>query len=232
MAAISAPRMTLADALLKEGLISRDQHDRALQEYERTKRSLIRILTDMGAINDNLRLEILRRSMNCDVVSLDNVIPSSDVAGYITREQCRRIHAVPLRLEAGAVLVAMEDPTDVRSIGDMEKVFGRAVRPVLASSKGIFDTIEKLSETSASAVEEVRPSLGYRLLSSLSLVAICFGPMIGFYFAILRTNLGGELYGSFALSPFENVLFFLVVWGSWAAIAYFLNDMIFGKSQS
>lgn len=233
MAAVGSPRITLADALLKEGLINRDQHHRALQEYERTTRSLIRILTDMGAINDNVRLDILRRSTEYDVVDLANVIPSAEVSGYITRDQCRRMHAVPLRLDDGTVIIAMEDPTDVRTLADLEKLFDHTVKPVLASAKGIDATIEKLPEMEVAHLsgEHVAPSVGYRILSALSLMVICFGPMIGFYFFILQTTRGTEWYAGLGFSRFENILFFLVVWGSWAGIAHFLNDLVFGRKR-
>ncbi|MCC6545947.1 hypothetical protein IT570_02170 [Candidatus Sumerlaeota bacterium] len=233
MAAISTPRMTLADALLKEGVIDRDQHDRALKEYDRTKTSLIRILTEMGAINDKTRLEILRRSTDCDMINLENVVPSADVAMGMTRDQCRRMHLVPLRIDGNSVCVAMEDPTDLRALETIEKIFGKPAKPLLATSKQIFETIERLpaSEASQEAVELPR-SWGYKFFAFLSLLFLTLAPMAIFYCSVILTNAGRKWYNGLAMSQFENALFFMVVWGSWAGVAYFLNDVIFGRKKS
>lgn len=233
MAAISTPRMSLADALLKEGVIDRDQHDRALKEYDRTKTSLIRILTEMGAINDHTRLEILRRSTDCDMINLENVVPSADVATHLTREQCRRMHLVPLRIDGNSVCVAMEDPTDLRALETIEKVFGKPAKPLLATSKQIFETIEKLpaSDNSRDAVQLPR-SWGYKLMSFLALLFFALAPMAIFYATVVLTNSGRKWYNGLGMSEFENALFFMVVWGSWAGIAYFLHDLIFGQKKT
>lgn len=234
MSVAAAQRLSLADLLLKEGVITRDQHEKALAEYGRTKRSIVRILGDMGVIDENLRMSIIRRNCDCDLVRLQNVAPSSEVGAFVTREVCRRMHAVPLRITDGSVVVAMEDPTDVRTIGDLEKLYQRSVRPVLASSQDIAETIERLPESSesASSFEVVKPSFGYRAVETLCLSLLVFGPMIGFVLFISKTKVGGEWYGSFGLNTFETALLFVVVWGAWASIAYFINDMLWNRRSS
>ena len=223
---------TVADVLLREGWIDKSQYNTALQEYERTRRSLLRIFTDMGAIDEDQRLNLLARTMHCKVVSLRDVTPRSDVAGYMTREVCRRRHVVPLQLEDGSVLVAMEDPTDVRTLSDLEKIFSRSVRPVLASTQEIMETIDKLPDSPDGVIdaEEPKESFSYTLVANLTLLLLVFIPIVAFYY-YLSTETGKEWYSQFEFSTFENILVFVVVWGSWAAMAYFINDLIYGKSQ-
>ncbi len=229
MAVATPPRMTLADILLKEGVISDEQHERALLEYDRTKRSIVRILTEMGVLPEDTRINILRRRLNCELVKLRDVIPSAEVSGYVTKDMCRRLHAVPLRLTDGTVLVAMEDPTDMRAIQDLERVYGTSVRAVLASSSDIEETIERFPEVvEPEAGGRTDRGIGYKLTATLSLALLVFGPMMGFLYFISRSKVGLEWYSSFGFGTFENVLVFLVVWGSWAAIGYFLNDLLFG----
>ena len=233
MAVASPHRLSLADVLLKEGLIDKDQYQRALDEYDRTKRSLVRILTDMGVLNEDLRLDLLRKNCDCELVRLQNVVPSADVSGYLTKDMCRRAHAVPLRKDENGVIMAMEDPTDVRTLGDMEKIFGIAVRPVLAPAKEIEETIERLPESTDDADVEAftKPSIGYRLFSSLMLMLFVFVPLVAFYYFVQMTESGAQWFGNFALTRFEIVLLYVVTWSSWAAIAYFLHDIIFHRQK-
>lgn len=235
MAVATPPRMTLADILLKEGIINRDQHSRAVQEYDRTNRSLVRILSDMEVLPDDLRLKILRKTFDCEFVNLEGVAPSPEVARFVSREVCQRAHAVPLRIVDGTVLLAMEDPTDMRVIQDFERLFSRSVKPVLSSSSDIAETIDRLPQSSDANklfAEEEKESLGYRFLSTFSLALMVFGPMLAFMYFISRTTTGSEWYGSFEFSTFENALVFLIVWGCWASISYFITDLIFGKPAS
>lgn len=232
MAIASPHRMSLADVLLKEKIINKDQYRRALEEYDRTRRSLVRILTDMEVLTEDLRMDILRKHTDCELVHLKDVVPSAEVAGYVTKETCQHAHAVPLRIDEAGVIVAMEDPTDIRTLGDFEKIFGLGVRPVLARSDEIAETIERLPEamTGGAAPAEPEASLGYRIFSTVMLMVIVFVPLIFFYYFVNRTSQGAEWFGSFALNKFEIVLLYVVTWSSWAAVGYFIHDLLFHKA--
>lgn len=234
MSVTTSPRLTLADSLLKEGTISRSQYERAVQEYEQTKRSLVRILTDMGALNDDARMKVLQKNFNYEVVRLKDVVPRADVVGFVSRDLCRRHHLVPLRIEENSVLVAMEDPSDVRVIEDVEKLFGRNVKVVLASSDEILETVERLPELShgGAMTSEAPHGTGYKVIASLSLLALALIPMALSYYFIFYTATGADWYAGFQFETFETMLVLMIAWGSWAAIAYFFNDLIFGERSN
>jgi len=226
----SAARITLADSMLKEGLISREQYDQAIDEYNRSKRSLVGILTDMGALNDQKRIEFLARKTQCEIVRLKDVVPSMEVAGFMTRDLCRRQHLVPLRIDANRVVIAMQDPTDLRLISDLERLFGRSIKPVLAGSQEILDTIERLPLDNRPAVAGLEIGLGYKLVSTFTLLLLTLAPMAASWWYVFQSPKGQEWYGAFSFTTFETALLLMVVWGSWAAISYFINDLIFGQS--
>lgn len=222
---------SIVEFLLKDGLISQDQHDRALQEHEATKRSFVRILADMGALSEDARLDLLSRQTGAKVVSLDKVVPNAEVATVLTRSICRKAGIVPLRMdESGAIILAMEDPSDVRTIADIEKLYNHPIKPVLARRKEILETIERMPEGVVLATED--ETLGHRLMNHLTLTLLCFGPMAAFFYFIGYTNVGRDWYAGFQFEAFESILFFVVVWGSWAAMSYFINDLLFGKPKT
>ncbi len=233
MATATMKKETLADILLRDGFISQEQYDKALEQYGFTKRSLVRILTEMGAIDENLRLKILRQSCSCDAVSLADFTPEYSVVGRMTRRQCHKYHVVPLRRDGDSVVVAMEDPTDIRLLGDLEKIFGSPVSPVLARSQEIADTIERLPEledqTGVGPI--IEPSVGWKVSSLVILPALVALPLAFFFYFVVGTDAGYSWYGGLGLGTFEEILFFVVGWGSWAAIAYFLHDLIFNQRK-
>lgn len=232
MAATTSKKMTLLELLMTEGLIDQDQHDRIKEEYDRSKRSVIRILQDTGVLSEDLRIDFLHRQTKTPVVSLENVTPRADVVGYMTRDMCRLHHVVPIRREGSSVLLAMEDPTDMALLADLEKVFEANIRPVLATSDEIRDTIERLPEVenAITAPPKVESTL-HKLLSSLSLTILAFTPMILSFYFININPYGREWYTNLGFTQFETGLVFLISWGSWAALAYFINDLIFGFTK-
>lgn len=230
MAVTSSQRMSLADLLFTEGLIDKSQRDQAIEEYDRSKRSLIRILHDMGALSEDHRIDFLHRKYECPVVNLKDVTPRPEVAGFLSPEMCRLHHVVPIRKEGGAVLIAMEDPTDVNLVADLEKVFSATVKPVLATVDEIIGTIDRLPMTDTAARgEDDEPTGLHKLASTLTLVLLAFTPMIASFYYIMISPQGQEWYASFGLTQFETGLVFMISWGSWAAIAYFINDLLFGR---
>lgn len=231
MSTTALPKNSLADLLLSEGWIDQHQYRTALDEYERSRRSLVRIFTDMGAIDEETRLDVLRRTTRYKVMDLRDVTPRSQVAEKVDREFCRRRLAVPLEVQDNHVIVAMDDPTDMRTIGDLEKIFSLSVKPVISTEKDILETIDRLPtdlRTSSAAVQVERsPSVAW--LGSISLMVLVFVPIVFFYHFISNTATGEEWYQSLELNTFETMLCFLLVWGSWASVAYFINDLVFGK---
>lgn len=235
MPTAAAPKGSLADVLLAEGAINQSDYEKAIKEYERSRRSLVRIFQEMGLITERKRLELLQRTMDVKVVNLRDYTPSSDVYGYISREVCRKRMAVPLRFEEGEVVVAMEDPSDIRTTSDLEKLFGRGVKAVLATETDIKECIEKLPDEGISSlsgeVAKLDSKTGHRVASTLTLMLLVFAPTLTFYYWISQTATGQEWYQGFGFTTFENVLAFVVVWGSWAAVAYMINDLLFGESE-
>jgi hypothetical protein len=227
----SAARITVADSLLKEGLINGEQYNLAIEDYKRTKRSLVMILMEAGALNDQKRVDFLARKTQCEVVRLKDVIPSMDVAGIIDREHCRRLHLVPLRRDNGRVMVAMLDPTDLRVVSDLERLFNAGIRPVLATSAEISETIERLPLDKDAPTADT-PGVGYAIVSLFSLGLLTLGPMAASYYYVFFNAVGSEWFEGFKLDTVSRAIVLMVGWGSWAAFAYFLNDLIFGRSSN
>src|SRR5690348_16814128 len=95
-----------ADILLREGLITRDQHDQGQKEFQSGsgERSLSRIFVEMGVITEGVKMGILQKKLDCQVINLKDVIPTAEATRHLTRDICEKHHVAPIRVEAGRLL--------------------------------------------------------------------------------------------------------------------------------
>lgn len=228
---ISKTPETIADILLRERRISAEVYEQAMREHHASERPVSRVLVDLGAISEKDKLVFLQRETKCDVVSLKDVSPRADVAGFMTKEKCRRIRAVPLRVESGRLLVAMEDPTDVRAMDALETAMSLPVRPVLATGADIDLAINRMPE----GVEAPQTRSGSGIASKISLLLLVFGPVAIFYYFLFAVvpehDALNDWVNSINMDMFERTLFIVLGWLMWASVAYFLHDLVFGEKK-
>ncbi|MEN6616815.1 MAG: hypothetical protein ABFD12_09685 [Syntrophorhabdus sp.] len=125
----------LGELLLKWGAISPDQLYEALREQEKTGMKLGKILVKKGNISPSVLVDAL-----CITLGITKLHPRKDLIdkklldkASLQYYQKKRI--VPLSLDPAARVakVVMEDPTDTETIGDLEKMFGAEIEPVICS---------------------------------------------------------------------------------------------------
>jgi hypothetical protein len=134
-----------------------------------------------------------------------------------------------VRIEAGQLVLAMDDPTDSRTINAIEAISGRTVRPFLAKTADIENVLDRLPEDSPSADQPRQAALPVRILARISLPLVCFVPILTFIAMLLYHRGFQKLYRELDYDPFERVLIFLLLWSAWAIIAYWIDDLIFGR---
>ncbi|MHB8109883.1 MAG: GspE/PulE/PilB domain-containing protein [Syntrophorhabdaceae bacterium] len=125
----------LGELLLKLGAITADQLYEALREQKQTGMKLGKIFVRKGNISPTTLVDAL-----CIILGVTKLHPKKDLIdkdllskASITYFQKRRV--VPLSFDKATrtVKVVMEDPTDAEAIGDLEKMFGAEVEPVICS---------------------------------------------------------------------------------------------------
>ena len=108
----NAPRSQLGELLLRKGLITHEQLDRALEEREQGEllgEALVRLRI---CFEDDVA-RVLAEQANVDFVDIGVTSVDHRAAGLIARHEAERLHAIPLRLHSdGSVSVAVADPTD------------------------------------------------------------------------------------------------------------------------
>ncbi len=129
-ASAGAPRV-IGQLLLAAGAICEDELDVALSEQRWTRERLGTVLARNGtapasigrALARQLRLPFLEGPL----------APAAEALGVIDAAAARRARIVPLRLDRGRILVAVEDPLDAGALDDLRFRTGRRVEPAVVA---------------------------------------------------------------------------------------------------
>ncbi|MCB2154337.1 hypothetical protein KQI84_05585 [bacterium] len=231
MGQASTANRNLGEILLREGLINEEQFNQGMREYELSERPLSRIFVEMGAITEGVKIGVLQKRCDCELVSLRDLSPRIDAVQLVPRPLCEKHHLVPLKTDKGRLLVAMEDPTDMRALRALETVSGMPIAPLLAKSAEIQDVISGLPEDKE--IGETAPAHGlfYKIAKAVTLPIIWGLPVGIFVYAIYYVEGISDIWKEMDFDSFERVLFFLLAWSAWAIVAYWINDIIFGTSS-
>lgn len=131
-------RRRIGEILQSAGLISEKHLSEALREQRWTqRRRLGEILIERGLASEVLVAVIIARQLRLPFVSLEDVAIPEDITRRVPAKVAARHTVIPLREEAGHLVVAMANPLDLIAIDDIERACGSPVRPVVAAPAAI-----------------------------------------------------------------------------------------------
>lgn len=139
------------EALVGSGIISPEQLEEALAERERTHKSVVRALLDLGHISEDRLPEVLARWKGLEVVDLHEHAVDPGAAELVPESLCRRHSMVPIGFEGDTLVVALADPTNVIVLDDLQILTGREVKAVAARVDEIEETLNRLGALDRSA---------------------------------------------------------------------------------
>jgi type IV pilus assembly protein PilB len=150
------PWPALGTLLVRDGAVTPEQLERALEEKRRTPdKRLGEILVEHGATTRAQIARILAEQHELEYIELDQGSIEIEAAGLLPENLARRYLAVPVRfLDDGSVLVAVADPTNVLFSDELRLALGVPVRVGVASADAIDRAIGRVHEDVAE-LEEV-----------------------------------------------------------------------------
>ncbi len=134
---------SLAEEMVKDGLISRDQLSVARVTRQDLGEDLGHILIRKGYVSETQLLEFLGKLLSVPYWPLGNQEVDASLIQRIPLHSARRYHLIPLREEEGKVILAMSNPLDIFAIEEMRALLKKDVMPVLSSSEEIDLLITK-----------------------------------------------------------------------------------------
>lgn len=135
----------LGEMLVRNGLITREQLDGALEAQLMFGGRLGTNLVELGHIGANTLAEFLSRKLQLpaldprDLESID-----SETLACLSGEVAEKFSAIPLRLEHRVLHVAMADPTDLNLIDELSFITGCEIQPVVAPELLLTYALETL----------------------------------------------------------------------------------------
>jgi len=136
----------LGQILLEQGLITREQLDRALEEHRNSPRSLGRVLIDMKLIKEQDLVAALAEQVGLEFVDLAEYPVDPAATTLLPEALARRYRAIPIGERDGKLLVAMSDPANVYALDDIRTITNRDVQPVVATASDIEQAIQKFAQ--------------------------------------------------------------------------------------
>jgi type IV pilus assembly protein PilB len=143
----------LLELLVKEGLLSPDQAQRAVGEQRRTGERLASILTRLGFLKEEDLLDFLSRKYGIPVINLGRVEVDSEILRLVRKEIVQKYQVFPVRKVGNTLTLALSDPTVVLAIDDVQFATGLHVIPVLAAESAIRAAID---HNYSSGVEDIK----------------------------------------------------------------------------
>ncbi|MBI1852854.1 MAG: Flp pilus assembly complex ATPase component TadA [Planctomycetes bacterium] len=152
----AAPRRKLLGQVLKE---MRRVHEGQIQEALSVQKErggpIGRILIEMRAITEGDLVEALGRQAGMEVVDLDAIEIPPDVIAKVDATAANLLRIVPVREDAGTLIVAMADPMNVAALDDLRFSTGGEVKGAISSEAAVTRAIERYYGKDLASASEI-----------------------------------------------------------------------------
>jgi type IV pilus assembly protein PilB len=136
----------LGDLLLREGLITKEQLDKALQEQKANGTRLGYNLVKLGFVQETEITKMLARQFRMPAVDLSRFEVDPKIVKMIPADIALKHLVLPLKKEGRTLTVAMADPTNMGVIDDLKFVTRYDIFPVIAGEYTLRTAIDKYYE--------------------------------------------------------------------------------------
>jgi type IV pilus assembly protein PilB len=147
-AAPAATPVRIGDLLIREGVITKEQLDRALQEQKQNGTRVGYNLVKLGFVQETELTKMLARQYKMPAVDLAKFEVDPRIAKLIPGEMALKNLVLPLKRDGRTLTVAMADPTNMGVLEDLKFITRYDIFPVIAGEFTIRNVLEKLFESS------------------------------------------------------------------------------------
>jgi len=164
----------IGDLLLREGLITREQLEKALQEQKQNGTRVGYNLVKLGFIQEIELTKTLAKQYKMPAVDLTKFQADPKIAKLVPTDLAAKALVLPLKRDGRQLTVAMADPTNLAVLEDLkfitrydifpviageftlrtiiDKVYGKAAEE--AQMTALMDTIEEIEDGEVEVIEE------------------------------------------------------------------------------
>jgi type IV pilus assembly protein PilB len=140
--AAAAPEKT-ADALLRDGVISREQYDRARADAKQNATTVSYALVKLGFLSEVELTKYIARHSRMPAVDLSKFEVDQRIIRLIPAELATKHLVLPLKRDGRTLTVAVADPTNLGILEDLKFITRYDIFPVLAGEYTLRNVIDK-----------------------------------------------------------------------------------------
>ncbi len=148
MAAPAAAAERIGDLLVREGMISREHLEKALQEQRQNGTRVGYNLVKLGFIQEIDLTKMLAKQFKMPAVDLSRFEVDPKIAKMIPSDLATKHLVIPLKREGRLLTVAMADPTNLGVLDDLKFITRYDIFPVIAGEYTLRTLVDKLYGTS------------------------------------------------------------------------------------
>jgi type IV pilus assembly protein PilB len=134
----------IGDLLVREGLITREQLARALEEQRQSGTRVGYNLIKLGFIEENELTKMLARQYKMPAIDLARFEVDPKIAKMIPTELAVKNLVIPLKRDGRTLTIAMADPTNLGVLDDLKFITRYDIFPVIAGEFTLRNVIEKI----------------------------------------------------------------------------------------
>jgi len=154
--------LKLGELLIKEGLITHSQLEKAISVQRQESGRLGEILIKLGLVKEDQIVAVLGKQLNVPFFTLGTGMlkpaAGQGLERLVLQEFALKNYVLPLSRTLRSLTVAMFDPLDFILIDNLKKITGCEINPVIATSSDIKKAIEEFYGKSAMLRDAVESS--------------------------------------------------------------------------
>jgi type IV pilus assembly protein PilB len=151
--AAKTPR--IGDLLLREGLITQDQLNKALQEQRHNGTRVGYNLVKLGFVKETDLTRMLARQHKMPAVDLSKFQVDPRIAKLIPGELALKHSVLPLKRDGRTLTVAMSDPASLSVLDDIKFITRLDIFPVIAGEFTLRNVVEKFYASGEAQMENL-----------------------------------------------------------------------------
>ena len=155
MTAPAAKTPRIGDLLLREGLITQDQLNKALQEQRHNGTRVGYNLVKLGFVKETDLTRMLARQHKMPAVDLTKFQVDGRIAKLIPGELALKHNVLPLKRDGRTLTIAMSDPATMSVLDDIKFITRLDIFPVIAGEFTLRNAIEKFYSSGEAQMENL-----------------------------------------------------------------------------
>lgn len=145
----------IADALVEDGLLTREQVQELLEQQKREGSRFIKLVIEKGYVSEQDLTVSMGRVLNTPPVNVTKLSIPQEIADLIPREVAQNHKVIPIARLEDKLFLAMADPLNVLAVDDIKRITRLEIVPLIACERAILDKLANIEAAKTASIEEI-----------------------------------------------------------------------------